>query len=307
MSNRDRILSLITANADLTDRQIREATGIEPHQQVNQICRRLEADGLIYRQRGPNGLIMNRAADELISSLRQADRRFARPDAEPPQSDPPPTFELSFDPSRTLFVIPCSKSKRPGGLSVARTPDIFAHLGPSTGEWLARARSSNASEAMLDESELAPAWQRYGGFLYDRGSHALKLGVGRRLHIAIMSGQYGLCLATDSIGTYEAVFRSAQWPNSVVENALSELASSLAVETVVGAFASTTAYRRVFSRVQWPPGAEVFLVTPIVSGGGAMRLVPASIGDLLEPLFDGCLPSGWRSSSGLGLRVDHLP
>jgi len=185
-------------------------------------------------------------------------------------------------------------------------PELFDHLDPQTGERLVRARSSNAAEALLDESSLAPAWQRYQGTLYNRGNQALKLGVGRRLGIAIMSGGYGLCLATDPIGTYEAVFRTARWPDRVVEDALAELASSLAVQTVVGAFASTTAYRRVFAGVRWPADMEVFIVTPVVQGGGAIRLVPAAIGELLGPLFNGYLQPGWRSSNGLGARVERI-
>ena len=41
MTNRERVLAVIRERPGLTDRQIREATGITPHQQVNGICRRL--------------------------------------------------------------------------------------------------------------------------------------------------------------------------------------------------------------------------------------------------------------------------
>jgi hypothetical protein len=48
----------------LSDSEIREETGISPHQQVNQICHQLEAMGLIERRRQPAGPILNIALEE---------------------------------------------------------------------------------------------------------------------------------------------------------------------------------------------------------------------------------------------------
>ena len=59
MTNRERILALIRNRPGLTDTEIRQRTGIEPHQQVNQICRALASGELIERVTGPNGRIIN--------------------------------------------------------------------------------------------------------------------------------------------------------------------------------------------------------------------------------------------------------
>ena len=50
MTNRERVLALLrTEPVGLTDSEIRERTGIQPHQEVNQVCRSLARAGLIKR------------------------------------------------------------------------------------------------------------------------------------------------------------------------------------------------------------------------------------------------------------------
>ena len=120
MTNRERILALIRAEPGLTDSEIRKRTGIEPHQQVNQICRSFAAAGLTRRFKGPQGQIVNlsvsdeapppetSAAREEAPSLprqsRQRQRTMVR------------TSELpSVRFADCLFVVPCSGAKAPGG------------------------------------------------------------------------------------------------------------------------------------------------------------------------------------------------
>ena len=60
MTNRERVLALIRSEPDgVTDSEIRERTGIKPHQQVNQICRKLAQAGLIHRRSGRDGRLSN--------------------------------------------------------------------------------------------------------------------------------------------------------------------------------------------------------------------------------------------------------
>ena len=63
MANRDVVLETIrSAPEGLTDAEIVKRTGIRPHQQVNQICRRLADAGEIIRGPGVNRLVVNRPA-----------------------------------------------------------------------------------------------------------------------------------------------------------------------------------------------------------------------------------------------------
>ena len=62
MANKDRILELLRgSDRPLTDSEIGRRTGIQPHQQVNQICRALAAAGHIDRTKGPEGYLVNSA------------------------------------------------------------------------------------------------------------------------------------------------------------------------------------------------------------------------------------------------------
>lgn len=68
MSNADRILEALKASdIPLDDDELARASGIQPRQQVNQICRRLEAEGDISRTVGPSGKVVN--------SIRVVERR----------------------------------------------------------------------------------------------------------------------------------------------------------------------------------------------------------------------------------------
>ena len=60
MSNADRIMEALRAsNIPLDDDELARLCGIQPRQQVNQICLRLEAEGDISRTVGPTGKVVN--------------------------------------------------------------------------------------------------------------------------------------------------------------------------------------------------------------------------------------------------------
>lgn len=58
-TNADRIIRVLGQQGPLSDAQLVRVTGIMPHQQVNQICRRLEAQGLLRRVKNVGGPIVN--------------------------------------------------------------------------------------------------------------------------------------------------------------------------------------------------------------------------------------------------------
>src|SRR4051794_3384056 len=60
VTNRERILrTLRLSSSALDDDQLAQRVGITPRQTVNQICRRLSADGIVDRVTGPDGKIVN--------------------------------------------------------------------------------------------------------------------------------------------------------------------------------------------------------------------------------------------------------
>ena len=60
MTNADRILEVLrTSSRPLDDDELARRCGIQPRQQVNQICLRLEAEGDLVRTAGPDGKLVN--------------------------------------------------------------------------------------------------------------------------------------------------------------------------------------------------------------------------------------------------------
>lgn len=96
MTNRERVLALIRSNPmGLTDSEVREGTGIQPHQQVNQICRTLEQAGCTKRVEGPKGRIINIPNDALTNEA-ESDRDSG---LEPEQEDSS-EIRRPFDPEK---------------------------------------------------------------------------------------------------------------------------------------------------------------------------------------------------------------
>ena len=58
MTHEERIRQLLERSPGLDDDEISESPGIQPRQQVNQICRLLESRGVIRREHGPRGKIV---------------------------------------------------------------------------------------------------------------------------------------------------------------------------------------------------------------------------------------------------------
>ena len=59
LTNTERILATIVGNPGISDSELSNVTGVRPHQQVNQICRRLLAAGAVRRTHRADGRIGN--------------------------------------------------------------------------------------------------------------------------------------------------------------------------------------------------------------------------------------------------------
>ena len=63
MKHEELLLHLIYAFPGLDDDELSSLSGVQPRQQVNQVCRHLANCGKIIREKGPNGKLVNNLAD----------------------------------------------------------------------------------------------------------------------------------------------------------------------------------------------------------------------------------------------------
>ena len=301
MKNEERILIMIRSSAGgLTDREIGEHTGIRPHQQVNQICNRLARKGLTRRECGPQGLLLNVPAkpDGSLASQVLAHIKERRD-----KSTGLPEIDLRS----TLIVIPCSGRKREGGVKGRLGGVSVIDLLPENlSDELKAVRDRNAPACQVNESSRMPAVERYSGTLYEAAGTTLAQLSGSVGGVAIISGGYGVVLASEQIGWYDQRFRQAMWPDNLVARCLSAYAEAIGATTVVGLFGATTSYASAFQRAKWPIDVQnVRLVSPVLRGrDGGLSKVPRAIGEALVAIAStGTLPTDWRSSDALPVHI----
>lgn len=312
MTNRDQIWTAICAAPGLTDAELRVQTGVEPHQQVNQICRRLEHEGLITRTVGPNGHIVNRPATGRAALATQP-AAPTRPEPKPaaPPTDGPtltarrkrwwrrtaPVSETSSNSTacldlppvtESLVLLPCSGRKTPGGRQ-SRSPSVLDALPADLAQRLRSARERLAPAAGIDERALLPAWQRYSGTLYRTAAPAIGAAADRGQPMLILSGGYGLVLLTEPIGDYDRAFSLADWPRGLLQECLVALGHELHRREIVAFCARTTGYADLVRSTNWArQQLQARLVSPILTTrGGAQVLVPQALGSALTAYLAG--------------------
>jgi hypothetical protein len=172
----------------------------------------------------------------------------------------------------------------------------------SLAEELLTARQFVKEKIGIDEGTLVPARHRYVGKLYRATGKTLSdLGeVGA--HILVLSGGYGLVLATELIGYYDAALNPSWWPHRILERCLIAYAQHHGI-SYVRAFASETGpYAEVLRGVRWRE-ADVKDALLIMPRGGSSHTSPVSQGEAIMALRDGALTARWRSSYGLSLHI----
>ncbi|CAN5909527.1 hypothetical protein BH23ACT10_BH23ACT10_20780 [soil metagenome] len=302
MTNRERVLAVIRQRPGLTDRQIREATGIEPHQQVNRICRRLADQGLVRRERGPNG-ITNHPTATTATPRPQRRRARSTPRTMVERGDRWQVGPVDWD--HTLLVLPCSAAKTDAASSADTGVSLLDHLPPLLRTELAEARRRSLAGADLDDTNLVPALDRYDGWLY-RQLDPVRAAL-RSRHVVIISGGYGLALGAEPIGRYNTQFRATAWPGALIARCLTTYVARNHLTDVVAFAAATTDYVKPVRRVAWPAGVAAWLLTPTVDGGGAMRRTPTAIGEAIAALVQyGRLDDAWRAADGTAIHASRL-
>lgn len=302
----ERIVELLEKSPQLDDDEIAKTLLIEPRQTVNQICNRLAKNGVLRREIGPRGKIVNglvggchsrtpRAPKKPggSSQQKQTTRRSVGRTLNPPALD------------KTLVIIPCCKAKQDRFGYCDGGPSITDSLPIDLVQELQGARRAAAPKAQVDEKTLVPAYQRYDGALYQySGREAIGKLLQAGARVVVLSGGYGLILAAEPIGMYEGALKPAWWPQKILQRCLVAYAKRHKIEFVRAFASATSPYRTVLDRVDWQSAdiGDAMLLTPQVVLGGVLKS-PATIGETLLALGNGMLTTDWQSSFGLRLDV----
>ena len=320
MTNADVVLAAIRQRPGATDGELRVLTGVEPHQQVNQICRRLAQQRVTERRPRQDGLLGNFPLGSAPGSSVEHPRHVERDEpggsrtqvghdatrtVRPPSSSQ--GVSLLPPPRSALILMPCSGEKDVGGRPGSEGgPSITELLSPGIASQLLAARSPVLRLAGHDAGALLPAVDRYQGHLYRAARPGLAKAIADGVDLAIISGGYGLLLPLEAIGHYNREFRRSDWPRGLLESALVNLAWHLGHDQVVALCSRTTGYADLIRRTPWKTGGiTASLVTPRLGGrDGAQIKGPRASGEALTAYLRDDLHNGWYSSDGVGVDVD---
>ena len=153
-----------------------------------------------------------------------------------------------------LLVVPCTKKKTTPSEYAASGTRIASCLPAALAERLSQARLANRDRAKIDEQTLVPAWQRYDGDFYQSAHAALGSAVEEQLHVLILSGGYGVLLASEPIGCYNVPLNRCWWPGCVLEDVLAGYAQHHQLKCMrafIPAKEGYRPYREIVKRVDW--------------------------------------------------------
>jgi hypothetical protein len=220
---------------------------------------------------------------------------------------PPGRLIVPSDLSKTLLIIPCSGAKREYAEDEQASPPVTEYLPAELASELLEARRRLRQGVSFDDTTLAPAWQRYDGALYQAGRQAIGDLMEAGTHIVILSGGYGVVLAREPIGMYQAKLTASSWPAAIIERVLVAYANVRGLSSVRALVSATGPYIEVLQRVRWREAGveDALLVTPQPEPGG-MRRSPATQGEAIVALCGGTLTRDWQSSYGLGVHVQSM-
>ncbi len=210
----------------------------------------------------------------------------------------------AFDRTVTLIVVPCSKGKARGG-SDARSPGIADELPDELRVELLSARRRVAQPAKLDDSHLLPAWQRYTGECYQTEAVAQAVALGA--HALVISGGYGIVLATEPIGWYNRTLHLGDWDRRLLERCFEVYARQHGLRTAVAFLARTGSYAKVVRR--WAGGGvdHAYLVFPDTAERRiSQKYVTKGYGEALAAYLSGTFADGWSSADGVRMGIEQL-
>jgi cytoplasmic iron level regulating protein YaaA (DUF328/UPF0246 family) len=167
-------------------------------------------------------------------------------------------------------------------------------------DWFKHARQS-PPRAYLNEGLLRPALERYQGHFYQVARERIREACGRGIHILIISGGYGALLPEEPIGNYEAAFSPNWWPKGLLSDVVRAYAAQHKISSVRAFVAASTTYRKAVASIDWSAAGinDVVVVSPQVSGGGAMIKSPRAQAQAFCAALDGELADDWAIPDGI--------
>jgi hypothetical protein len=194
-------------------------------------------------------------------------------------SAPAPDLLRAADPHTALVIVPCSKSKAPGG----RTRSSVGRMTAWPAE-LHDARDRLRAAAGITDDVLLAVERYTGNFWQHAGACARDAADDGRL--LILSGGYGVLDGREPIGDYERLLDLADWPPGLLEGLIADRARQVGGDVVCFA-ARTTEYARLLARVPWdlPQGRGALLVT--ISGVRGTGEIPRRLGQAFSAWWSG--------------------
>ena len=238
MSNVHLILALVRAHPGLSDAGLCQRSGVEPHQQVNQICRGLEKKGLIRRERAPSGRIVNVPVEDGRPAAAPESGESDSPPRSAPEGGTASVSPRGAPDNPPLLGIPFSgergEPKRqgpPGGLALVPDPQEMQTPVSATAlrllvvstcsrrkivdhpHHLVQDDFADPARLAAREQQLAP-WLRPAVEMYQGREHALvteavgslRTTLGGNVRHRIISAGYGLITPERRIAPYDVTF-----------------------------------------------------------------------------------------------------
>ena len=309
MNNADKIINLIRESPGLNDDEISRLTGITPRQQVNQICRRLENIGVIRRTKGPLGKYVNileNTSDPILAKDKHVPIKLRTRSAK--DTDETSSSICPNELENTLIIIPCSGRKNKNCGAHKSNSSFKDALPGDLRSALSHVQLARRNKINLDDSELAPAWIRYGGYFYQSAGAALEVCVSKNLHIVILSGGYGAILANEMIGNYEARLKLTEWPPGLLQDSLQAYAKEQKLKYMRAFVSQNSDYRKVVQTTDWAAAGidDALEIVPLIVGGGGMVKAPRAQGEAFIALTNKTLHAAWQASDGTGIQISRL-
>jgi hypothetical protein len=125
--------------------------------------------------------------------------------------------------------------------------------------------------------------------------------------VLVISGGYGVVVATESIGWYDRALHLGDWGQNLLERCIETYAKKHQLHSAVAFLARTGNYAKVVCRWLFAGVDRAYLVSPnTVEQRISQRLVARGYGEALAAFLQGRLLAGWSSEGGARVCIAPL-